>query len=188
MSEPTEQRICPECGHSLGPEDQLCVECGFHLGLAKQLRRATVESTELQLGDRDLADAATGTAPANTPSENPFSVPMTPPELIRQQMQQQDADQVRAIVDGALPFYMTAILAVCFCLPVLPLLIPLYSVRIMRWWSMRRQFENLSNPNSLSPFVDLELRFQSAGWQYAFSILVGALQFGAIVFAILYQR
>ncbi|HBE70165.1 MAG TPA: hypothetical protein DDW52_18610 [Planctomycetaceae bacterium] len=184
MTESSEQRTCPECGHLLDSADQLCVECGFHLGLGKRFRRATVELTDLQLGDLDFSESS-GRGLPQRESENPFSVPLSRPERASECIQQGDAERVRAVVDGALPFYMTAVLAVCVCFPVLPFLAPLYAVRLIRWWSMRQRFENLRNPNSLSPFVDLELRFQSAGWQYCFSISVGILQIAFVIFAIL---
>lgn len=156
-------KSCPNCEAEYPQADAvLCIQCGFHIGLGRRLQTDVV-------GSRDLS--------------NPFA----PPELLHEPstevLSPEDAERARRIATTAFPIYLTALLSLCICWPSVVALLPLFLYRFAQWHSMRARFQQLRIPNSLSPYAEIELMFQSAGVRYVFSITCGILWI--VIFTIL---
>lgn len=157
---------CEHCGGELESKAVLCVRCGYHRKLQKVMPRATVETSNYTQ-ENSLEQT-------RDESENPFAAPVQQEQSrIESELDDVSAAQARIVADGALPVFVSLLLTPCVCLPVMPFLLPLYCYRLLRWWQMRSRYPQLRQPNSLSPYAEIEISFGEAGVRYMVSVVCG---------------
>lgn len=142
---------CPSCAAVLSPGAILCVSCGYHLKLG----------TKLQTTHGELPPPM---------SHNPYASPPEAPSQIREMkkglpefdLTEGVIKEAENIVSDANYVWVAALLALCFCQPIGPFLLPLYAYRLYQWKQLRNTFEELRYPNAFSPNGKLAGEFDEA--------------------------
>ena len=175
----TDGTQCPACGAHLSEDAVLCVVCGFHLIEGRRLPPGALEDST-EFSSANSSQHSFNTRPDGAPEEN--GEPASPYSPVAEHHLQSGedtpldtatAEKARRLADGALPIYISLLLMLCTCLPVLPFLTPLYAFRLWQWRAMYQSHSQLRQPNSLSSHVETELRFQAAGVRYLVSVICG---------------
>ncbi|QEG39438.1 hypothetical protein [Roseimaritima ulvae] len=152
---------CPVCEAALAADAVLCIECGYHLERGQRVRAETSATRR-----REALDA------------NPYA-PIADVEPIDDRKQyrldDQSAQRAKAIADDAFAFSTTLLLVLLFMCPFWVLAVPYAAVRFAMWCHMRRRYPELRQPNSLSPYADIAVRFDEARNRYLFAIGFPAL-------------
>lgn len=168
----------------MAAEAVLCVHCGYHRIHEKVLPRATVETSEYTQDQERHAQKST---PLDL--DNPFAPSVEQSANAAEfELDDSSAATAKVIADGAPPIYVSLLFTPCFCFPVMALLLPLYALRLLRWWQMRRQFPQLRQPNSLSPYAEIELSFSEAGLRYLVGVTCGLLSVVPLIFVIIFAE
>lgn len=175
---------CPECGREVQVTAKLCVDCGFHFEQGVKISRGRLDETppSESVPSEDKSAESIG---ENRPAEiNPYAPPDSSlkEKGLARVVAESDLPKLRRIAGGAIPILISFLLLPCVCFPLSTLLLPLSVYRLLQWWQLYQEFENLRSPNSLSPHVELELQFQWAFWQYIVSILLGITWLAFFVF------
>ncbi|MCA9127169.1 MAG: hypothetical protein KDB22_08785 [Planctomycetales bacterium] len=154
-------KVCPECQASLDDEAVLCIDCGYHWTLGRRLA-----SPQPSLADPTILSGDSFRQPyALLPS-------LGSEEDLQLRLDEASARRARIIADGAPNIYVFLALLMCGFL-LAPFMAPWYAYRWLCWRDMYRRYPQLRNPNSLSEFVDVEMRFRQAGVRYAIGIFMG---------------
>lgn len=166
---------CPECGTEVQAGAKLCIDCGFHFERGEKISRGRLHKTPPIESDERSDIVTTHGAGNEQVGTNPYAPPETGQEETRLAWEITEADlpKLRRVAGGAIPIFISVCMLPCICFPLSTLMLPLSTYRLLQWWQLYQQFENLRTPNSLSPEVELELQFQKAFWQYVVSILLG---------------
>lgn len=166
---------CSECGAEEQAGAKLCIDCGFHFERGERISRGRLHETPTFESDSGSDIVAVQGAASDQAETNPYAPPETDQEETRLAWEITEADlpKFRKVAGGAIPIFISVCMLPCICFPLSTLMLPLSTYRLLQWWQLYQQFENLRRPNSLSPEVELELQFQKAFWQYVVSILLG---------------
>lgn len=173
--------VCPECGVALPVEAVLCIDCGFHRTRGERLVRAPLPEVPVKSSANasSVPTEAQATFPdANDAERNPFA-PVAPSHMQLsgdEPLTEAVAEKANRIAEGAFPIYLSLACVLCLCFPILPALLPLFVFRLFQWHQLYQRYRQLREPNSLSQFAEVEVRFQDAWLKYAVSVGLGILQ------------
>ncbi len=141
---------CPSCGALIGQEAVLCVACGYHRKLGQRLQ---TEHGEPPRVSRNLYAS---------PREEASEIREVKKGLPEFDLTNGAIKEAENIVSDASYVWVAGLLALCFCQPLGPFLLPLYAYRLYQWKQLRNTFEELRYPNAFSPNGKLAGEFEDA--------------------------
>jgi hypothetical protein len=173
--------LCPNCSSPLPPNAVLCVQCGYHLP------SGTILATHVE---RPAAEIP----PAPTVDANPYAAPAIEagaPRLPRGgkavfDLTPHAAKRVQAVVQDADSVYI-AIIALCLCIFAWFVMFPWYALRLIQWYRLNSQFEELRHPNAFSPYAEITAKFADAKIKLWIGVVSGAIMFALLVLIVLAQ-
>jgi hypothetical protein len=189
QAETTSRKVdakCPSCSAALKKNAVLCVACGYHLKHAVQL------STSVEKRSEEITCLSEPLGPEAKIDSNPYAPPQTiddqhgrfadgEPTLKLNERALRLAERIVSDAETHLP-----IMVALMCLgPLALVLFPWYGYRLYQWYTLNNTFIELREPNSLSPHVDLALRFQKAPRSLLRATFFGASIWGAIIMIVI---
>lgn len=158
------------------PGAVLCIACGYHSKIGGQL--ATVLDDD-------------GPQPIDP---NPYASPEGPAETYAPRgrgpyndLTPGGARQAEAVVRDAESVGKVLLFTLCCCSIAWPLIFPWYAFRLVSWYSLNAQYNELRFPNSFSNHGALAARFQDAKLRLWIGTIVGVV-FGTLVVLALVSR
>jgi hypothetical protein len=146
----------------------LCIECGYHLPsgtfLATEIERSP--ATEGRLSEPELnpyAAPSMEAAPVRRGLGSATVLDLTPTGARRAKAVVQDADNV----------YLAILLATCICGIAWLFMFPWFGFRLLQWYQLNSQFEELRHPNAFSPHAEFTSRFPDAKLKLWIGTIVG---------------
>jgi hypothetical protein len=162
--------LCPHCSSPLPANAVLCVQCGFHLP------SGTILATQF--------DRPAETPPAPIVDPNPYAAPAIEAAPPRPglggkavfDLTEHAARRAKGVVQDADNVYIIVLLATaCLCGVLWLVMFPWYSLRLIQWYSLNSQYEELRHPNAFSPYAEITARFPDAKFKLWVGTVVGGV-------------